>query len=71
MLVTYFLVATNVWGWLAGFLWFRLFDILKPLGVRRLEALPGGWGIMADDLAAGALACLATHATVAALGWTP
>jgi len=38
---------------LIGFLLFRLFDILKPLGIRRLEALPAGWGIMADDMAAG------------------
>ena len=41
-------------GWLlAGFLLFRLFDIVKPLGIRKLEAIGGGWGIMLDDLAAG------------------
>jgi phosphatidylglycerophosphatase A len=34
---------------LAGFLLFRLFDIAKPFPCRRLEKLPGGWGIMADD----------------------
>jgi phosphatidylglycerophosphatase A len=70
MLVTYVLVATTAGGWLVGFLWFRLFDILKPFGVRRLEALPGGVGIMADDVAAGAFACVATHVTVRLLGWT-
>lgn len=32
---------------------FRLFDIWKPYPIDRLEALPGGWGIMLDDLAAG------------------
>jgi phosphatidylglycerophosphatase A len=32
---------------------FRLFDITKPWPIRKLEALPGGWGIMLDDLAAG------------------
>jgi phosphatidylglycerophosphatase A len=32
---------------------FRLFDIAKPWPIRKLEALPGGWGIMLDDLAAG------------------
>jgi phosphatidylglycerophosphatase A len=32
---------------------FHLFDITKPWPVRKLEALPGGWGIMLDDLAAG------------------
>jgi phosphatidylglycerophosphatase A len=41
---------------LAGFLLFRVFDIVKPPPARRLERLPGGWGIMADDLAAGVYA---------------
>ncbi len=36
-----------------GFLLFRFFDIVKPLGVKRLERLPSGWGIMTDDLLAG------------------
>lgn len=73
MIVTYFGVVTGPLGWLAGFLWFRLFDILKPFGVRRLEQLGGGGGlgIMADDLGAGLLACAATHATVRLLGWGP
>lgn len=48
-----------------GFAWFRLFDIWKPWPIRRLERLPGGWGIMADDLAAGALAVAALHTTIA------
>lgn len=37
----------------AAFLLFRIFDIWKPAPVRQLEALPGGLGIMADDLMAG------------------
>ena len=37
---------------LLGFILFRGFDIWKPLPVRQLESLPGGWGIMADDWAA-------------------
>lgn len=32
---------------------FRLFDIWKPYPIRRIEKLPGGWGIMTDDLVAG------------------
>lgn len=32
---------------------FRLFDILKPFPVRKFEQLPGGWGIVLDDVAAG------------------
>jgi len=38
---------------LLALLLFRLFDITKPFPVRRLERLPGGWGIVFDDVAAG------------------
>jgi phosphatidylglycerophosphatase A len=38
---------------LAGFILFRSFDIVKPFPLRRLEALPGGAGIMMDDVGAG------------------
>ncbi len=41
-----------------GFVVFRLFDVLKPWPIRMLERLPGGLGIVADDLAAGLLAGL-------------
>jgi len=61
----------SVFGWLPGdavawagaalaFVWFRAFDILKPPPVRQAERLPGGWGIMADDILAGAMALVAT-----------
>jgi len=40
----------------AGFLLFRFFDIAKPLGIRRLEAIPGGWGVVLDDVLAGVYA---------------
>ncbi len=40
----------------AGFLLFRLLDICKPWPIKQLERLPGGLGIVADDLAAGAIA---------------
>ncbi len=32
---------------------FRFFDILKPLGIHKMEKLPGAWGVMADDLLGG------------------
>jgi phosphatidylglycerophosphatase A len=53
------LAAPRGWPW-AGFAFvlFRLFDIVKPPPVGRLQRLSGGWGIMLDDLAAGALAAL-------------
>lgn len=41
-----------------GFLFFRLFDVAKPLGVDKLQKLPGGWGILVDDLLAGFYAFL-------------
>jgi len=40
---------------IVGFVLFRAFDILKPWPVRRFEELPGGWGIVMDDVAAGVL----------------
>ena len=43
---------------LLSLLLFRLFDILKPWPIRKLEALPAGTGIMLDDVAAGLLALL-------------
>lgn len=39
-----------------GFLLFRFFDIAKPLGIRRLEKIPGGWGVVLDDVLAGVYA---------------
>jgi len=38
---------------LPAFLLFRFFDIVKPLFIKKLEQLPGGWGVMFDDLLAG------------------
>jgi len=42
-----------------GFFLFRLFDVIKPYPARRLEKLPQGWGILADDLVAGLYAGVA------------
>jgi phosphatidylglycerophosphatase A len=39
-----------------GFVLFRVFDIVKPFYIRRLEKIKGGIGVMADDLAAGVYA---------------
>jgi phosphatidylglycerophosphatase A len=47
------------WKWLLmGFFLFRGFDIIKPFPARRAERLPGGWGIMMDDVVAGAYSAL-------------
>lgn len=42
----------------AAFILFRFFDIAKPWPIRRFEAIPGGWGIMLDDLIAGLYAAV-------------
>ncbi len=51
-------VAPNWKYLLAGLILFRVFDIWKPFPVRQAEALPGGWGIMADDWVAATYAAL-------------
>ena len=50
---------TAFWWYAAGFILFRLFDILKPWPVSSAERLPDGIGVMADDLVAGTLAGMA------------
>lgn len=63
MLITLLLVPVNWIGMLAGFLLFRVLDIVKPYPARRLERLPGGLGIMADDAMAAVYANLILHGT--------
>src|ERR1039457_3059225 len=48
-------------SFLAGFILFRVFDILKPYPIRRLERLPEGTGIVVDDLGAGLYALAIMH----------
>ena len=53
-----------------AFLAFRLFDIVKPFPCRRLEHLPDGIGVVADDLAAGVYAAVVMQIVVrGVLGW--
>ncbi len=53
------LAHPRTFGWiLALFLLFRLMDVWKPFPIRQLQALPGGFGIIADDLLAGVYANL-------------
>ncbi|HEY3202996.1 MAG TPA: phosphatidylglycerophosphatase A [Thermoanaerobaculia bacterium] len=52
-------------AWIVSFLLFRFFDVVKPGPIRRLQELPGGWGVVADDVAGG----LAAAAALFGLGW--
>jgi len=54
-------------AWFLSFAAFRLFDIWKPGPVRWLQDLPEGWGVVADDVAAGLLAAGAVAAAPAAV----
>ena len=51
-------------GWLVvllGFLFFRLFDVLKPFGIKKLQNYPGGVGVVIDDVAAAFATCVALY----------
>ena len=52
-------IDSALFWYVAGFVLFRLFDILKPWPVSAAEGLPGGIGVMADDVVAGTLAGMA------------
>jgi phosphatidylglycerophosphatase A len=55
----FFALSLVNWKYLLlGLILFRVFDIWKPFPIRRLEKLPGGWGIMADDWMAGVYAAI-------------
>lgn len=51
--ITMLPVAINGLNLCVSFVLFRIFDILKPFPARNLQELPGGWGVVADDVAAG------------------
>lgn len=60
-LITLFAAPLTVPAVAAGFFLFRLFDVIKP-GIRRLEKIPGGLGIMIDDVFAGLMALVVLQA---------
>ena len=62
MLVTLAFIPVGWSGILAGFVLFRVFDVIKPYPANRLEKFHGGFGIMADDAMAGIYANLALRA---------
>ncbi len=59
-------------AWIAAFALFRFFDIVKPGPIRALQELPGGWGVVLDDVGAGIAAALVlagAHLLAGRLGW--
>jgi phosphatidylglycerophosphatase A len=68
MAVTLCAQPAGVMTALFAFFAFRFFDVLKPFPARRAEGLPGGFGVVADDVLAGVYANLAVRAATWALG---
>ena len=68
-LIAMFALPFSIRFLLLGFILFRTFDIVKPFRIEKIQKLPGGWGIMADDIAAGILANLMLQASRVMLGW--
>lgn len=64
--ITFLLVPASIWVYVLGFVLFRVFDIIKPFGIRRVEKLPRGWGVMLDDVAAGIFANVTLQALLMA-----
>ena len=54
--VTLIFIPIHLKSILFGYILFRIFDIWKPLGIRKLDQIKSGWGVMLDDIAAGVLA---------------
>jgi phosphatidylglycerophosphatase A len=71
MLITLAMIPVTVQGAVAGFLLFRAFDVIKPWPANRMERLPGGWGVMADDAMAAVYGHVALRLLVAVApsGW--
>ena len=62
--ITVLFLPVNLYYLLAGLILFRIFDIWKPLGIRKMESIKGGWGVMLDDVLAGIYANLILQAYI-------
>jgi len=61
MMISLLFVPVTIPYIITGFVLFRLLDITKPLFIRKTETLPGGWGVMMDDVLAGVYTNLLLH----------
>jgi len=68
MTLSVLVLPLTPWVLLASFLLFRFFDVVKPFPANRAQALPGGVGVLADDLIAGAYTLGVLLAMRASLG---
>jgi phosphatidylglycerophosphatase A len=71
-LITMLWVPKTILFVMVGCFLFRFFDILKPFPIRRLErSLKGGWGVVSDDVMAGAYSNIILQLIVLALPLSP
>ncbi len=63
-LLAIFLIKPDWFTLVICFVLFRFLDIIKPMGIKKLENLPQGWGIMADDLGCGLLVSIVVHLSI-------
>jgi phosphatidylglycerophosphatase A len=66
MFISLLFVPVTIKYTIVALILFRFFDILKPLFIKKMEALPGGWGVMMDDVLAGVYA----NVTIQVLIWS-
>src|SRR5438309_2356492 len=64
MCISLLFIPVSIIHVLCALILFRFFDILKPLFIKKVEKLPGGWGIMLDDVVAGVYANLILQAVL-------
>jgi len=60
-MIALFMLPAKIVPFILAFIFFRIFDIVKPAPAKSWESLRGGWGVMADDLAAGIYAVVLTQ----------
>ena len=55
--------------YMAAFIMFRFFDIYKPLGIRKIEELPGAFGVLFDDVVAGVYSWIVVYSGLVLYGY--
>jgi phosphatidylglycerophosphatase A len=64
MAIALWLLPKSIWWYSVALMLFRFFDIVKPFPVNMAERLPGGWGVMVDDLVAACMVWVVVQALV-------
>jgi len=67
--ITMIFIPLTVSNLIIGIITFRIFDIWKPLGIRKLDDIHSNWGVIADDCLAGIYANICTRALIAFIPW--